>query len=226
MWLQIVVKSSRALLAILTLCFAVGCSPLNFSSKWSTSGQKGDIKKGVSKEVMMQVPLTKEEVKEPVREIERIDKNKILRPKGSRLYVGHRGSLLSQGEQLFEEPSLSSNGLSCATCHINAEGFMPSFAKPYPHHVEMAEMFAGVKSIALDEMIQLCLSRPMATRPLDWGSEKLAAITAYVEDVVRKEYLEKMANSPDINWDEIERANAAKEKKTGKERNTKSLWGR
>ncbi len=43
----------------------------------------------------------------------------------------------------------------------------------------MAKERANLDTIRLDEMVQLCLVVPMASKPLPWDSRELAALTAY-----------------------------------------------
>jgi cytochrome c len=87
------------------------------------------------------------------------------------------------GEKLFNDTKLSTNGMSCGTCHQNHASFQPGFAKPYPHLVAMAKEKAGVKTIHLEEMVQACMVMPMAAKPLAWDSRELAALVAYTQNV-------------------------------------------
>jgi len=87
------------------------------------------------------------------------------------------------GEKLFVDKKLSTNGMSCATCHANSASFTDGFAKPYPHKVAMANDDLGIKSIHLDEMIQACMVMPMQAKPLPWNSKALADLTAYVAQI-------------------------------------------
>lgn len=89
------------------------------------------------------------------------------------------------GERLFHDPKLSTNGMSCATCHANHASYSDSFAKPYPHTVVMARDQLGRKQVYLDEMIQACMVMPMAAKPLPWDSKELAALVAFVEQEQR-----------------------------------------
>lgn len=87
------------------------------------------------------------------------------------------------GKALFNDTKLSSNGMSCASCHANYGAFSPSFAKPYPHTVVMARDRLGRKRVYLDEMVQACMVMPMAAKPLPWDSKALADLTAYVAEL-------------------------------------------
>lgn len=119
----------------------------------------------------------------------------VKRPAGYTPYRGNHKDLAAKGEKLFNDTSLSSNGMSCNTCHVNGASYAPTFKEDYPHKVAMAAD-AGVKKIHLDEMVQLCMVTPMATEPLDWKSETLAALVAYTSDEQTR-YRATMASSGD-----------------------------
>lgn len=99
----------------------------------------------------------------------------ITRPTGYQPKAGD----LALGEKLFKDAKLSTNGMSCASCHASHGAFQASFAKPYPHTVAMARDQLGRKTVHLDEMVQGCMVMPMAAKPLPWDSRELAALTAY-----------------------------------------------
>ena len=112
-----------------------------------------------------------------------VDPKLITRPAGTKLAAGQQAELIKLGEQLWKDTKLSTNELSCETCHRANASFSPSFAKPYPHPVVMVTEKAGLKQIHMDEMVQICLVVPMASKPLPWNSKELAALTAYVGKV-------------------------------------------
>ena len=87
------------------------------------------------------------------------------------------------GEKLWQDPTLSTNGLTCQTCHINHGSFNATFNQPHPHMVAMAKERASMNQINIDEMVQLCMVVPMAAKPLPWGSKELAALSAYSLEV-------------------------------------------
>ena len=97
------------------------------------------------------------------------------------------------GERLFNSTKLSTNGMACATCHANHGAFQASFAKPYPHTVQMAKNQLGRNTVHLDEMIQACMVMPMETKPLLWNSKELAALVAYVQ-IQQKSF--KLSSTP------------------------------
>ena len=107
----------------------------------------------------------------------------VLRPKGTKLFDGNKAQLIKQGEALFKDQKLSTNGSSCQTCHAENEGFSSTFASAYPHEVTMAKEKAGTSEVQLDEMIQFCMVVPMEAKPLPWNSRDLAALTAYAGEL-------------------------------------------
>lgn len=116
----------------------------------------------------------------------KIDPKQVLRPPGTGLHAGlSQLQLLTMGEALWNDRSLSTNGLACGVCHQNGANFADTFAEPYPHRVEMPHRLAGVDKVALDEMIQFCMLQPMAAEALPWGSPELAALTAYGAELQR-----------------------------------------
>lgn len=94
--------------------------------------------------------------------------------------------LLAQGEALFNDTSLSGNGLSCASCHEGDQGYQATFEQPYPHPVAMGANRFGMETVHADEMVQMCMVVPMAAEALGWDSEELAALSAYVVEVQRR----------------------------------------
>lgn len=113
----------------------------------------------------------------------KINRKDVVRPAGYKPLKGDHATLARQGEALFKDTKLSTNGMSCNTCHQGNNAFQASFSQPYPHRVQMAKDDLGLKTIHLDEMVQLCMVKPMAAKPLPWKSEELAALVAYVGDV-------------------------------------------
>jgi cytochrome c len=106
-----------------------------------------------------------------------------VRPAGVGAPARSTVALVSQGKALWNDTSLSSNGLACQTCHVNGSALNATFAQAYPHKVAMATQRAGVGPIQLDEMVQFCMLIPMQAKPLKWGSQRLAALTAYSAQV-------------------------------------------
>ncbi len=103
----------------------------------------------------------------------------VIRPAGTKLVLTGKGDLVKEGERLWKDTKLSTNGLACFTCHQNNASFKATFVKPYPHLVQMPKDRAGLNQVAIDEMVQLCMLIPMASKPLPWDSKELAALSAY-----------------------------------------------
>lgn len=110
----------------------------------------------------------------------------VKRPANYKPYQGNESELVTLGSKLFKDKLLSSNGLSCDTCHQGLNMFQPSFSRPYPHEVIMSKNQFGMSQVFLDEMIQVCMVAPMAAAPLEWESKELAALVAYIETLQRQ----------------------------------------
>jgi hypothetical protein len=138
--------------------------------------------KGVGSPGAMKNPCNPCGAKNPCGAGVAIDPGLFVQPSGTRLAGG--SGLDALGEKLWNDRSLGKTGLACANCHIDSYSQMqPSFASPYPHHVNMPAQMAGVKQVNAAEMVQFCMVQPMATKPFDWSSRELAALTAYVERI-------------------------------------------
>lgn len=124
--------------------------------------------------------------KNPCAAAAKIDPKLVTRPADTRLASGNRQALIREGERLWKSTKLSTNGVACQTCHQGSAAFKSTFAKPYPHAVAMVSEKVGVEQVSLDEMIQVCMIVPMASRPLPWDSKELAALTAYAAEVQRQ----------------------------------------
>jgi cytochrome c peroxidase len=134
--------------------FATGCSAMSFLMLALSDAQAGERK---------------------------VDPKLVTRPAGTTLLAtDNDGQALSIGEKLFDSLQLSENGLTCKSCHYKYEAYEKSFKAPYPHAVGMAKKRAGLDQVEADEMVQLCLIVTMDSKPLDWQSSELAALTAYV----------------------------------------------
>lgn len=111
-----------------------------------------------------------------------IDPSTFKKPNGVHLRGGAPRDLLARGGALWNDRNLGKSGIACSTCHYQSYGQMqPSFGTPYPHFVSMPHERAGVGEVSADEMVQFCMLVPMMSEPLDWESQDLAALTAYVK---------------------------------------------
>jgi hypothetical protein len=109
------------------------------------------------------------------------DPKLIKRPAGYRPNYSSTPEAITAGGKLFRSTSLSTNGMSCASCHEGGMSYQSSFAKPFPHKMAMAAETYGVKQLHLDEAIQVCMVGPMAAKPLPWKSPELANLVAFME---------------------------------------------
>ncbi len=114
-----------------------------------------------------------------------IDPALLTRGPGQEPYSAPREELVQTGAELWEDPSIGNSGLSCQNCHMMNGQFKKTFKKPYPHEVAMASNMAGLEEITAPQMVQLCMMQPMEAEPLPWDSKELAALAAYIEDVVQ-----------------------------------------
>ena len=124
-----------------------------------------------------------------------IDSALIVRPKGSSAFEGDSAALLAKGEQLWNDKSISKKGkTACSSCHkTDTKMFKKTFLEAYPHNVKMVNKKANLDSITTEGMVQFCMVVPMKNEPLGWGSEDLAALTAYSSMVVQKKYIDAKA---------------------------------
>ena len=114
----------------------------------------------------------------------KVDASRFEMPAGVSLASGSRTELIAEGKKLWNDPKLGNSGLSCANCHVQDYAMMnPTFAEPYPHYVAMPAQQGGVQEVSAAEMVNFCMIVPMASEPLPWTSQQLAALTAYVESI-------------------------------------------
>jgi cytochrome c len=105
--------------------------------------------------------------------------------------------MIKAGKALWNDPILSSNGMTCRGCHMQGANFNNSYMSPYPHKVEMVSVQAGIASpITAEQMVQFCMVVPMASKPLAWDSRELAALTAYVENTSQPAFAKMSRANP------------------------------
>lgn len=110
------------------------------------------------------------------------DRADLTQPEGWSLPEGDRAALVARGAELYDDPSIGESGSACMTCHTDFENYNETFRNPYPHFVAMGKNMFDMDEVTAAEMVQLCMVVPMASEPLPWDSEELAALTAFVED--------------------------------------------
>ena len=80
--------------------------------------------------------------------------------------------LARQGNALWADATLGTSGNSCSTCHPNGAGLKST---PWPKFISMAD-----DTLTVDQMINFCMLNPMKAKPLEWNSQKMTALAAYV----------------------------------------------
>jgi len=106
-----------------------------------------------------------------------------VRPAGVGAPAASNAAMVARGKALWNDKSLGNSGLACQSCHVNGAALNATFAQAYPHKIAMPTQMAGVGAIHLDEMVQFCMVVPMQAKPMKWGSQELAALTAYSAEV-------------------------------------------
>lgn len=109
-----------------------------------------------------------------------INPGSVSRPANSQPFAGDPAKLLAAGIARHGDTSLSRNGRSCNTCHLEADSYLATFNKPFPHFVQSVRLKTGLDKITAEGMVQFCMVSALGTKPLPWDSETLAALTAFV----------------------------------------------
>jgi thiosulfate dehydrogenase len=78
----------------------------------------------------------------------------------------------ARGAALFKDPSLGTNGKSCATCHQDGGSWAGKARFP---------KFALGTVRTLDQAIQTCIVNPLAGTPLAWDDARLTALAVFVD---------------------------------------------
>ena len=95
---------------------------------------------------------------------------------------------VKRGKALFSDPELSTNGMSCASCHKDGgtvDGIMGEMKivafedlnVKYPRYMSMMGQIDKV--ITLDQMVNFCVVNPMAGKAFAADDQKLADLVAY-----------------------------------------------
>ncbi|WP_461832690.1 c-type cytochrome [Aquifex sp.] len=80
-------------------------------------------------------------------------------------------ALVKKGDELWHDPKLGKNGLTCANCH-------PDAANTNPHTFPKFQDNLG-KVATLREMINWCIKVPLEGKELPEDSEEMKALEAY-----------------------------------------------
>lgn len=96
---------------------------------------------------------------------------------------------VEKGQELFNDPSLGTSGMSCNSCHKaggtedNKMGDMnvpawDNLSAKYPKYFGMAK-----RVLTLDQVVNICVTQAMKGEALVWDSKKLTDLTAYCASV-------------------------------------------
>jgi len=108
------------------------------------------------------------------------DRTEVMRPAGIKAFAGSNAELAAIGAKLFRDEGLSTNKMSCNSCHDDFGAFSEGFKQAYPHRMSMAADIFGLEVVEAEQVVQLCMLVPMEAKMLAWDSHELAALTAYV----------------------------------------------
>lgn len=81
-------------------------------------------------------------------------------------------SVVKQGRQVFTDPNLGTNGVSCAQCHPNAANTHP---ETYPKFQQQLG-----RVVPIWEMINWCIRNPLEGENLAANDSRLVALQAYI----------------------------------------------
>jgi cytochrome c peroxidase len=81
------------------------------------------------------------------------------------------------GKKLFSDPSLGTNGSSCATCHPSEEKVAELAAR---------KQWFGGKAKTLEQAINICITGPLAGKPLPEDSAEARSIAMYMKSLTKK----------------------------------------
>ncbi len=96
-----------------------------------------------------------------------------------RIWESELKKMVDTGYNLFHNPELGANGISCDMCHPDASNTHP---ETYP------KFQTQLKEVALlRDMINWCIENPMEAKPLPDGDPRMKAIEAYILSA-RKEF--------------------------------------
>jgi hypothetical protein len=91
---------------------------------------------------------------------------------------------MMRGQVLWNDPGLGTNGKTCLSsgCHANHENLNLDKRESFPHTVGMVG-----RVVTLTQVLNFCLTNPMAGKALDAESDDMTALSAYFR-TYRMEY--------------------------------------
>lgn len=91
---------------------------------------------------------------------------------------------VAMGERMWNDETLGSSGMACASCHTGHANLNLDKNQNYPHFVNMVG-----DVVTLDQMINYCMLNPMKGKPYAQNSKELTALAAYFR-AYRMQYLQ------------------------------------
>jgi len=79
------------------------------------------------------------------------------------------------GKKLFNDPSLGTNGKSCATCHASDDNIAKLANK---------KVWFGGGAKTLEQAINFCINGPLAGKPLPEDSVEAKSIAMYMKSLI------------------------------------------
>ncbi len=88
---------------------------------------------------------------------------------------------VERGKKLFNDPAFagSTNDRSCNICHKNGKGLENAGNKKYTS-------FMRFKVKTLEDVVNLCIEKPLKGKPLDKDSQDMKDIVAYIKSLGEK----------------------------------------
>jgi len=80
--------------------------------------------------------------------------------------------VVEEGEENFNDPGLSNNGMACGQCHVDGANTRP---ETYPKFKKNMD-----RVVTLAEMINWCIVNPLKGKALELDSEKMVSLITYI----------------------------------------------
>ena len=87
---------------------------------------------------------------------------------------------VENGKKLYNDPTLggSTNPKSCNTCHPGGKGIEHSGTKDY-------SSLMGLVATSLEDVVNICIERPLMGKPLAHDSQEMQDIVAYIRSLAK-----------------------------------------
>lgn len=90
------------------------------------------------------------------------------------------GADAQRGKKLFEDPRLGggTTGKSCATCHVDGEGFGKDLFQRNRYSI------MGQEKPNIEDVVNLCIKIPLGGKPIDPKGKDMQDLLAYMRTLV------------------------------------------